>query len=320
MLSINYAKEVYEDLTVLIATKDRLNQITQLLTSLGNSSISPGTVIVVYSGIDIESELQKFNALFKIIIIKSDTASQVYQKKLGLRSLPANCKWVLFLDDDVILEPNSVELLYTKYILNPDYANYRGFGLAIKNRNSRKNNKLVTYLLYLVKLYSFHPGDVTKGGHPQSYLNQTKNSDVAWLNGLSIWSRRVIDHYFNIPFISGYAAYEDVMFSYNVSRKDKLLFVSDVFVLDQIVESSKPLTLKQFIAGFYARYFFVISNPEMSKFWLTTGQVIRNVDFILRSKHEGNHMTRIQITSKLFFALLLSSYRKLETIELIKER
>jgi hypothetical protein len=319
MLNSNYAKEVYEDLTVLIATKDRLNQITQLLTSLGNSSILPGAVIIVHSGIDIESELQKFNALFKIIIIKSHTASQVYQKQLGLSSLPVNCKWVLFLDDDVVIEPNSVELLYTKYILNPDYANYRGFGLAIKNRISRKNNKLITYLLYLVKLYSFYPGDVTKSGHPQAYLNQANACDVAWLNGLSIWSRKVIDYYFNIPFISDYAAYEDVIFSYKVSRQNKLLFASDIFVLDQIIESKKPLTLKQFVAGFYARYFFVNSNPEMSKFWLLTGQVIRNIDFIVRSRKEGNPMTRIQITSKLFFALLLSSCRKIETIESIKD-
>ena len=318
MLNKDFSKEVYNDLTVLIATKDRLNQITQLLTSLENSSKLPGTVIVVYNGIDIESDIEKFNASFKLVIIKSDTASQVYQKKLGLSSLPINCQWVLFLDDDVIIEPYSIELLYEKYILHPDYVRYVGFGLAIKNRNIRKSNKLLKNLLYMVKLYSFTPGDVTKGGHPQSYLSQMGTCDVKWLNGVSVWARKVTDQYFDIPFISNYASYEDVMFSHKVSMQHKLLFASDIFVLDQIIEDVKPLTSKQFVAGYYARYFFVKSNPEMSKFWLIIGQIARNIDYIVRSRNEGNYMTRILLTSKLFFVLLLSNDVKIDNVKSMK--
>ena len=80
MLNKNFGKEVYADLTVLIATKDRLNQITKLLNSLENSTKLPGTVIVVYNGINIESKIERFHTSFQLIIIKSDTASQVYQK------------------------------------------------------------------------------------------------------------------------------------------------------------------------------------------------------------------------------------------------
>ena len=311
MLNGNVTKEVYDDLTILIATKDRVYQVTQLLNSLANSSILPGAVILVYSGINIESALEKFNTLFNIIIIQSDTPSQVHQKQLGLKSLQVNCKWVLFLDDDVIIESNSLERLYTKYILNPNFAKYEGFGLAIKNRISRKNNKLITFLLYLLKLYSYSPGSITKSGHPQSYLNQLNACDVAWLNGLSIWSRRVIDHYFDVPFISEYAAYEDVMFSYKVSRNNKLLFVPEIYVFDQTIENMKPLTLKQFVAGFYARYYFVDSNPEFSKFWLIVGQLVRNIDFIVRSRLEGTFVARIKISSNLFLHLLFSKCKKI---------
>jgi hypothetical protein len=318
MLNKNFGKEVYPDLTVLIATKDRLEQITKLLSSLENSTRLPGSVIVVYNGINIESEIEKFNTSFQLIIIASNTASQVHQKKLGLGVLPPDCEWVLFLDDDVVIEPESIEHLYERYIFNQSYSNFSGFGLAIKNRVYRNTNWLIKNILYAVKLYSFSPGDITTGGHPQSYLSQRSVCEVKWLNGLSIWSRKVTDQYFDIPLISDYAAYEDVMFSYTVGRKYKLLFASDVFVLDQISENNRPLSSKQFVAGCYARYFFVDSNPDMSKFWMITGQIIRSIDFILRSRHEGNYLKRVQLSLKLFFVILLSSIKIYDPIKLIR--
>jgi glycosyltransferase involved in cell wall biosynthesis len=318
MLNKIFGKDVYTDLTVLIATKDRLNQLTKLLSSLENSTKLPGTVIIAYNGIDIESEIERFNTSFQLIIIESDTASQVYQKKLGLRALPFDCKWILFLDDDVVIEPDSIELLYERYIFNPSFSNYGGFGLAIKNRVYRNTNWLVQHMLHAIKLHSSSPGDVTKGGHPQSYLSQTNVCEVKWLNGLSIWSRKVIDQYFDIPLISDYAAYEDVMFSHTVGKKCKLLFASDIFVLDQILENDRPLSSKQFVAGCYARYFFVDSNPDMSKFWMLTGQIIRNIDFVLRSKHEGNYLTRMQLALKSFFVIFLSSIKIYNPIKLIQ--
>jgi hypothetical protein len=268
--------------------------------------------------VSIETEVKRFDALFKLIIIKSDIASQVHQKKLGLRSLPANCKWVLFLDDDVVLEPNTIELLHKKYIFNPNFSNYRGFGLAIKNRTYRNINWLIKCSLYTVKLHSFTPGDVTIGGHPQLYLNQNKVCEVKWLNGLSIWSREVTDKYLDIPFISDYAAYEDVMFSYTVNKRFKLLYVSDIFVMDQISETNKPLTSKQFVAGCYARYFFVNSNPDMSKFWMLIGQIVRNLDFIFRSKDEGNYLNRIQLALKSTLIVFLLSIRIYEPDKLVR--
>ncbi len=69
MLNKNFGKEIYPDLTVLIATKDRLNQITKLLNSLEKSTKLPSTVIVVYNGINIESEIERFkrDVVFKAI-------------------------------------------------------------------------------------------------------------------------------------------------------------------------------------------------------------------------------------------------------------
>jgi hypothetical protein len=298
-------KEICYDLTVLVATKDRLQQITKLLESLENSSKIPGTVIVVHSGIDIEHALSKLNTTYKLVLMKSSIASQVYQKKLGLNSLPSFCNWVLFLDDDVVVYPNSIELLVDKYLSNVVYSKYAGFGLSIKNRVLRNSSEIVSFLLSIVKLYSSQPGHLTKAGHPQSYLGQKNNCEVDWLNGISVWRKNLTDHYFDVPFIPGYSAYEDVMFSYKVSRANNLLFTADVFVADQFLENPIPLTFKQFIAGSYARYVFVNTYPEMSKFWMISSQIVRNLDFILRSKNEGALGDRVSFAFTIWFKMLL---------------
>jgi transcription antitermination factor NusG len=88
--------------------------------------------------------------------------------------------------------------------------------------------------------------------------------------------------------------------------------------VDQISENDRPLSSKQFVAGCYARYFFVDSNPDMSKLWMITGQIIRNIDFILRSRHEGNYLNRMQLALKSFFVILLSSMKIYDPIKLIR--
>ena len=56
------------------------------------------------------------------------------QRNWALDNCKLNYEWVLFLDDDVVIEPDSIELLYERYIFNTSFSNYSGFGLAIKNR------------------------------------------------------------------------------------------------------------------------------------------------------------------------------------------
>lgn len=308
----------YSDLTVLIATKDRLSQITKLLTSLENSTSLPGNVVVVYNGVDVQSLTKVFSSKFNLKVINSYIASQVMQKQIGLKSLPDRTRWVLFLDDDVIIEPTAIESLFQTYIFNTNYKNYMGFGLAIKNREYREVHKLVKFFLHAFKLYSFKPGCVTKGGHPQAYLSQKIACDVQWLNGLSLWAIEATTFYHHISYVNSYAAYEDVMYSYDVSRTQKLVFAADCYVSDQEPENNKALTQEQFMAGAIARYIFVSSHPEMSFVWLIIGQLIRNIDFCLRSSSDGKLYRRIMLSIKVLYQIVLAKSSKPHHQKLLK--
>jgi glycosyltransferase involved in cell wall biosynthesis len=305
----------YKQLEIVVATKNRPDQIARLLQSISNSSKIPAKIIIVYHGSILKSQLLLSNPLLNLQFIQSEIASQIFQKKLGLKALSRDCEWVFFLDDDVVIETNTLDKLFELYVANNAVGNYAGFGLAIKNRAMQHHSTSVNFLLYLVKLYSYKPGHVTMGGHPQTYLNQRTDCEVQWLNGISLWQTKYIDSYFDLPDLANYGAYEDVMFSYRVSRKNKLLFVANVYVLDQELENFKPSTIDQFTSASYARSFFVESYSYMSKFWLIVGQVVRNMDFIVKSRNEGTYVYRIGLTCKLMSKIIFAkkSYKLVQS-------
>ena len=296
-------------LAILIATKDRSNELRNLLESISQSTLLPDKIVIVYSGQDISFLSPEFQSKLNIEIIKSPIASQSFQKSLGIRSLKNNYTWTLFMDDDLIMEKNSLEILSSEYLNNPNYQSYVGFGLKVLNISGRKLNLLEKIFLKLFKLHSDKPGTITKSGHVQSYLLNTTEVEVSWLNGLSVWNSKVLYEYPSKQTTIPYSAYEDVIFSYRVSRHGKLLFVPKVKMQTQKFEVTDILTTQRFIYGGYIRYQFVSTNYEFSKWWLLISQIIRNLDFIVRSTHESNMLRRVIVSTDLWMRLLFFTLR-----------
>jgi len=228
----------------------------------------------------------------------------MYQKSIGIKSLGNKYDWVLFLDDDIVLEVNTIERMYSEYLSNSKFVDFAGFGLAILNRSTREFNSFILRILKFVKLYSSIPGTVTKSGHAQSYLNHPEEIEVQWLNGISVWKSKVLYQYPVIQTDNTYSAYEDVNFSYKVSKNYKLLFGPKAKVVNQITEGQTPLTINQFVYGGYLRYKFVFTNVELSKWWLLVAQLIRGVDFTFRSNKGSKIKERITASLTLWLNLL----------------
>ena len=292
------------NLAVLIATKDRHNQLQKLLDSIYKSSNLPNKVVIVYSGEDITSVASSFQKKLNLELIYSAVASQTYQKSVGIKALGNTHNWVLFLDDDVALEVNTIERMYSEYLTNSMFADFAGFGLSIINRSTRKIHPFTLRILKFLNLYSSTPGTVTKSGHAQSYLDHPVEIEVQWLNGISVWKSEVLFQYPIIQTDNTYSAYEDVNFSYKVSKNNKLLFAPKAKVINQSTEGQTPLTINQFVYGGYLRYKFVFTNVELSKWRLLVTQLIRGLDFIFRSNKSSKIIERIAVTSSLWFNLL----------------
>ncbi len=306
---------VANELCVLIATKDRPNELRELLISISQSTLVPKKILIVSSGAEISHFIYEYFQKIDLEIIHSNVSGQSIQKSIGIKSLSTNYKWVLFLDDDVSLESSTLEILYNGYLMNPIFNSYLGFGLGITNRISRSQNKTVKYLLKLFHLFSDTPGSVLKSGHAQSYLDHEVQIEVDWLNGISAWNSKILFNYSNHQTPTPYSAYEDVAFSYKVSKNYKLLFVPIAKVRNQKMQVDSPLTVNQFLCGGYLRYKFVFENAELSKKWLLITQVIRGADFIFRKNQGCKIFTRIKIAAKLWVNLAILSLRNRDSDE-----
>jgi glycosyltransferase involved in cell wall biosynthesis len=306
--------------SILIATKNRPNELALLLDSITKSTILPNKLVIVFTGADINQIVSDYASKLNIELIRSEIASQIFQKSEGIKALKSNDGWVLFLDDDVLIDSKAIEILANQYICNDKYSQYVGFGLAIKNINYRNLNFLSKLLLYIFKLYSFKPGAITKSGHPQSYLHQNFDSDVSWLNGISLWRSDVLQTYINADLVVDHSSYEDVIFSYNLSTTSKLRFLSDVFVTSQMQMAPQITSTLQFIHGSYLRYYFVDKHKEFSKYWLLVAQILRNIEYIFMTEEESSFYYRIKIALDIWFSLFHASINKIAGIELISSK
>ena len=313
---------VIDDLnfSILIATKNRPNELALLLDSITKLTILPSKLVIVFAGTDINQIVSDYTSKLNIVLIKSGIASQIFQKSEGVKALKSYDGWVLFLDDDVLIDSKAIEILANQYINNEKYSQYVGFGFAIKNLNHRNLKFLSKLLLCIFKLYSFRPGAITKSGHPQSYLHQNFDRDVSWLNGISLWRSDVLQTYINTDLIVDHSSYEDVIFSYELSKTYKLRFVSDVTVTSQKQMPSQLTNTVQFIHGTYLRYYFVDKNKEFSKYWLLVAQILRNIEYIFVAKDKFTFFSRVKIALDVWFSLLHASLNKTTGIELIRNK
>ena len=293
------------NLAVLIATKDRCNQLQKLFESICASSFLPRKVVVIYSGKDITSLANSFKEKLNIEVIYSEIASQSAQKLIGIKSLGNKYEWVFFLDDDLLLETDTIKVIFNEYLTNPLYDKYSGFGLSILNRSRRNISSATSRLLKLFHLYSDIPGTITRSGHAQSYLDHPTEIEVQWLNGISVWRSKVLSDYPAVLTNISYSAYEDVEFSYRVAKSSKLLFAPKARVVNQRLEGNSPLTINQFVYGGYLRYRFVFNNIELSRWRLLSAQFFRGLDFVFRQNDSSKLTLRVRVAIKLWVKLLI---------------
>lgn len=308
------------DFTILIATKDRPKELALLLDSITKSTVLPSKIVIVFTGTDMSQIAANYATTLNIELIRSEIASQIFQKSKGIEKLQSESDWILFLDDDVLVDKNAIELLINKYVNNIKYAHYAGFGLAVKNTTQRNLIFLTKLMLYAISLYAFKPGSITKSGHPQSYLLQKNNCEVSWLNGISLWRAEVLGEYSKNDLYVEYSSYEDVIFSYRLGKMKKLLFVSDVFVTSQTEAISNLPSERSFLFASYLRYYFVDKNDEFSKKWLLVAQLFRGVHFVFKPNDDSKIFSRIKISIKIWFSLYGAVIKKVNGAKLVRSK
>lgn len=305
---------------VLIATRNRPEQLNTLLISLRRSTKRISQVIIVSSGIDVSGVVNSHQASIPINYFNSEISGQIAQKVKGIELIPSNTEWVMFLDDDVVIPEYSIDNLIDNYLTNSDYKDVAGFGLNLNNIELRRPRALANLFLKIVGLYSGTPGAILKSGHAEKYLGSKEAIYTQWLNGLSVWRYDLLKNY-NPRFSRiDYAAYEDVLFSYRVSKQHKLLFANDVDAYSQTFEKFSSLSARQFKAAAYMRFLFVAENQELSKFLMLFAQIFRTLDFIISGDQSLSILNRLTYSLRIYIDLVFSVFFRINPIQLLNKR
>ena len=103
-------------IAILVATKNRPEKLTKLLESLTPSANYIGQTVIVSSGQNISKVIEIFKDTLNIKHLHSKVSGQITQKMEGIKHVDKKISWVLFLDDDITISKEAIDVLIKKYI------------------------------------------------------------------------------------------------------------------------------------------------------------------------------------------------------------
>ena len=204
---------------LIICTKDRPDDMKRLLTSVRTQSLRPEKIIND-DGLDklIKNILPEFEDL-NLEYTDVRPPSLPKQRNVGISMLPDHANWVGFLDDDLELKENSLEMVMKAGKKTDFKKELVGIAMIINDVPYPKFN----IFRGLFFLDAPKGGSFTYSGSPTMYRDIDSTVEVEWLSGgVTFWKKKALDEFKFDEWFSGTGYMEDIDFSYRVSRKYSL--------------------------------------------------------------------------------------------------
>ena len=232
------------DFVLGIPTRNRPEKLRSTLASISRMKYTPAFIVVCDSSDEsyVES-VTRFCELSKVstFLIRSEKASIPFQRNRIVdfcNNLNREFEFLLFLDDDT--EPDYLysHLLIDFLVDNPSY------GGACGVTQFEKRSRIADWFgsLFLVNGI---PGHVLPSGVaiPPDRSSIT-GFDSEWIFGCSMWRRSVLSDFRWQESWDGYAAGEDVYFSFSVSKFWKLRVLPLAKIVNSYAEEGRPTSLQ----------------------------------------------------------------------------
>lgn len=228
MLSTRPHERAASRVSVVIPTRDRPAHLRRCLDSLAQQTARPLEVIIVDDGHGSREELAPLceQLTLPLVYIAKDTPGTCGSRNAGARL--ARGDFVLFLDDDVVLDPGYIEAVEAVFASDRagEVLGVGGSMIEPVRAASLFARVLFRTLRVAFLIESPRAGRVLPSGF-RTHLKSTKTErDVEILStSNSCYRRSVFESVLFDPAYersSGYAFGEDVDFSYRVSRRGRL--------------------------------------------------------------------------------------------------
>jgi glycosyltransferase involved in cell wall biosynthesis len=193
-----------------------------------------------------------------------------YQRNRGIEA--ANGDIIHFIDDDVILEPNYLEVLDATFT-DPRNSHVAGAGGTITNIP-----RLPWFAVLLKRAFMFNHNYGSGRLQPSGYAAFGYNSNlrspirVNILCGCCAYIGEILKKYRFDENLPGYALQEDVDLSYRISRKHELLFVPTARLLHKQSPIARTKPAAYFFRYLYNHYYISMKNlprtlDHIAAFW-----------------------------------------------------
>jgi GT2 family glycosyltransferase len=300
------------NLALIICTRNRADSLELLFESISQSITKPAQIILVSSGGDVSRIVSRFSRKLNLLHKHTDKVGQSNQKIIGIGLLDSRIDWVFFLDDDLLLMPDTINQALEK-IHQVEDKNVVGIGtqiLPIHNPlNPAPHGKLKTPKNKL--------GTISKSGRAISYQN-IEEVETEWLNGASIWNKKILQEY-QLPILdSRYAAYEDVIFSTKVNKIYKLIYEPQIKIVEQVSHNNSKQNISAYTyINLWTGYFVCIdARTKLSSFKILV--ILRFLKFLIQQIRFTNK--EFKDTAKAFllaFKLITLPNNKIKSKETI---
>jgi glycosyltransferase involved in cell wall biosynthesis len=264
---------------ILIPTRNRPSQITKLLESLLVSTLKPLQIIIIASGEDIINTVGTFVGKLPVTYQHTKVTGQVNQKKEGLRLLADESEWVIFLDDDLLVTPDTFATAFSTFLEQSKLSSEPILGIGLKITPTARIQTIGCFGQVLSRIFvlsSNTPGVILKSAQAVSYLHETSPVCTEWLNGASIWRKDSAIAYGYVTTSSIYAAYEDIVFSYPQSKLGRLIFSPNSILVFQDNNLTDFEAKHVYESAAYLRMSFALSTSELSPILCAWSQVGRS--------------------------------------------
>lgn len=264
-----------EKLAIIVATKDRPEELKRLLKSVSSQDIKPVQIVIVDGG---NSPAQRIAEDFRdlnINYVRKVPASLTAQRNIGINALRDDVTLAAFFDDDIVIEKDGLKNMVAFFEASPEGVG----GASFNNMSGRYKKPTILERIFFVN--ADKPGMIMRSGFQTDLCSLDETTPVEWLVGCAmVYRRKVFNEFAFDEYFSGYARYEDVDFSYRVGRKYKLFVVSDARIQHLYSLEDVGFSFALGRMEFMNRLYFTGKNPALSMalcYWSLFGLFLNNV-------------------------------------------
>ena len=262
------------EISIITPTYKRHFQLRRLLGSLRAQSVQIGQILVADGGCDAEHMVAEYADDLPVEWVACKIRGQIAQRNHALGRLRQECRYVIYLDDDIVLDADCIEVLVSFW--NKQTQEPAGVGLNIINMPSQKNSVFRHVFFMQSRPY----GLVLRSGYNTPVTGVETDIEAQWLaGGATIWRRDILARHANAPVATAWAVGEDLSFSYPIAKTEPLLVCAAARCRHEDNPPAQNFKSGRYRAyrGVIARFVFVKRHDELSRamfIWMTLGQVL----------------------------------------------